>query len=92
MAKAVVTIKVMPESPDIDLAELEKKIKEKITDFAGEGEIKTDIQPVAFGLKSLTLIFVMEESIGSTEPLEKEVESIEGVSSQEITDVRRAVG
>jgi len=92
MAKAVVTMKVMPESPDVDLAELEEKIKEKITSFAGEGDIRVNIQPVAFGLKSLSLIFVMEESIGSTEPLEKEVESIEGVSSQEITDVRRAVG
>jgi elongation factor 1-beta len=92
MANAVVTMKIMPESPEINLDELEKKVREKILDFAGEGDMKVTVEPVAFGLKSLTIIFVMDEAKGSTEPLEKEVESIEGVSSQEITDVRRAVG
>jgi len=92
MAKAVVTIKVMPESPEIDLEELEKKVKDAIISFAGEGEMKVSVEPVAFGLKSMNIIFVMEESKGSTEPLEKAVEAIEGVSSMEVTDVRRAVG
>lgn len=92
MTNAVVTIKVMPESPDVNIEELEKKVKEKITAFAGEGDTKVTIEPVAFGLKSLNIIFVMDESIGSTEPLEKEVDSIEGVNSIEVTDVRRAVG
>lgn len=92
MANAVVSLKIMPESPDINMGELEKKAKEKITEFAGEGDMKVSIEPVAFGLKSLNMIFVMDESIGSTEPLEKSLESIEGVSSVEITDVRRAVG
>lgn len=92
MANAVVTIKVMPESPDVNLEELEVKVKEKIVEFAGEGDMKVDIQPVAFGLKSMNIIFVMDEAKGSTEPLEKAVEDIEGVASIEVTDVRRAVG
>lgn len=92
MANAVVTIKVMPDSPEVNLEELEAKVNEKITAFAGEGDTKVSIEPVAFGLKSINIIFVMDESKGSTEPLEKEIESIEGVNSIEVTDVRRAVG
>lgn len=92
MAQAIVTMKIMPESPDINLEELETKAKHEIVQFAGEGDMKTEQQPIAFGLKALQIIFVMDESQGSTEELEKSVENIDGVNSVEITDVRRAIG
>lgn len=92
MAKAIVTIKIMPESPDIDLNALSVAAKEKIADFAGEGETREEIEPVAFGLKALKITFVMDEAKGSPEPVEKEIESIDGVNSVEVIDVRRAIG
>ena len=82
----------MPDSPEVNMEELEKNVMEKIVDFAGETETKVEIEPIAFGLKALKIIFVMEESIGSTEPLENSIESIEEVNSVEIIDVRRAIG
>ena len=48
--------------------------------------------PIAFGLKALDILFVMDEAKGSTEELEKTVSQIEGVESVEVPDVRRAVG
>ena len=92
MANAIVTIKIMPESPDVDLEALSTKTKEKIADFAGEGDTKQEIEPVAFGLNALKIIFVMDEAKGSPEPLEKEIEKLEGVNSVEVIDVRRAIG
>ena len=92
MAKAVVTVKIMPESPDIDLVELEKKAKKLIADFAGKGETKTEIEPIAFGLKALKIIFVMDEKKGSPDPVAEDIAKIEGVNSAEISDVRRAIG
>lgn len=92
LAKAIVTVKIMPESPDIDLEKIHESALEKIADFAGEGDTRKEIEPVAFGLNALKIIFVMEESQGSTEPLEKELETIEGVNSVEVIDVRRAIG
>lgn len=92
MANAIVTLKIMPDSPEVNLEELEGKIKEKITAFAGEGDTKSSVEPVAFGLKALSIIFVMDEAKGSTDPLETEISSIEGVNSVECTDVRRAIG
>lgn len=92
MAKVIVTLKIMPVSPETDLDKISLEAHEKIKGFAGEGETKQEIEPVAFGLKALKIIFVMEESQGSTEPLEKEIQTIEGVNSVEVVDVRRAIG
>jgi len=85
-------MKIMPESPDTDLSAIEAEAKKKIEGFAGEGDMKVEQEPVAFGLKALKILFVMDESKGSTESLEKEVSGIAGVNSVEITDVRRAIG
>jgi len=92
MAKAIVTIKIMPESPDIDLEKLSPEIENKIDAFAGEGDRRKEIQPIAFGLKALQIIFVMDEKKGSTESLEQEIAKIKGVNSVEVVDVRRAIG
>ncbi|MBW3021240.1 elongation factor 1-beta [Candidatus Woesearchaeota archaeon] len=91
MADAIITFKIMPESPEVDLKDLENKATEMIAKFGGEVG-KVDIQPVAFGLKSLNLIFVMDETLGGTDDLEKDIEDLEGVMSCEVTDVRRALG
>ena len=82
----------MPETPDVDLKKLEEDALNKIKEFAGEGETKIEIEPIAFGLKALKITFVMDENLGSTEPLEKSISEIEDVSSFEIIDVRRAIG
>lgn len=92
MAQVVVTLKIMPESPETDLKEIEEKAKILIQNFTGEDQIKTEIEPIAFGLRALKLTFVMDESIGSTEELENEIKEIKEVSSVEVVDVRRAVG
>ncbi len=92
MANVVVTLKIMPQSPEVNLEELEGKAKEEIVKFCDSKEFKTEIQPIAFGLKALVIYFVMDEKIGSTEALERKIADIEGVESVEVPDVRRAVG
>ncbi|MBU0929943.1 MAG: elongation factor 1-beta [Nanoarchaeota archaeon] len=91
MAQVVVTIKIMPKSPDVDLKIIEEKAKEEITKFGGDTG-KVEIEPIAFGLKAVNLIFVMDESIGNIDPLESKISEIDGVQSAEVTDVRRALG
>src|SRR3989338_6315590 len=92
MAQVVVTLKIMPESPEIDLGIIEKKAKAKIFDFSKSQEIKTGQEPIAFGLKALKIIFVMDEGKGSTDALEEQIKTISGVNSVEVVDVRRAIG
>ena len=92
MAQVVATIKIMPKSTESDISLLQNKAEEEIKKFAGDTEIKTEQEPIAFGLKALKIIFVMDESKGSTETLEENIKKIDGVNSVEVVDVRRAVG
>lgn len=92
MANVILTLKIMPENPSVDLANLEDNVKKEITGFSGETETKTETEEVAFGIKALKITFVMDENKGSTEALENKIKEIEGVSSVDVVDVRRAVG
>jgi len=92
MANVIVTMKIMPISPETDLSKIEEEAKTKIIAFAGEGDMKSEQEPVAFGLKALKILFVLAEDKGATDDLEKDIASIEGVNSVEVTDVRRAIG
>ncbi|MFA5176145.1 MAG: elongation factor 1-beta [Candidatus Nanoarchaeia archaeon] len=94
MAKVVITLRIMPESPDVDLSILEKEAKQIIEEHCSpdKTEFKISIDPVAFGLKALVIIFVMDEKKGATDPLEEKIRNISGIESAEITDVRRAIG
>jgi len=49
MASVVITIKIMPESPETDLKEIEKSSKEHIKSFTGETEIRVEEENIAFG-------------------------------------------
>ncbi len=92
MATVVATIKIMPESPEIDMDKLENEAKEKIKAFSQNEEMKSEQEPIAFGLKALKIIFVMDEEKGSLDPLEEDLKKLEGANSVETIDVRRAVG
>jgi elongation factor 1-beta len=93
MAKAIVTVKIMPEDPEVNLQAVQDTASEKIDAFVGEsGEKRYEIEPIAFGLKALKITFVMDEKIGTTDPLEQELASIDGVNSVDVIDVRRAIG
>ena len=92
MARVVVTLRIMPQNTSIDLSKVEAEAKKEIVDFCNSNEFKTHIEPIAFGLKALNIIFVMEESIGSTEKLEERIKYLHGVESVEVIDVRRAIG
>ena len=91
MAQVVITLKIMPSSPQIDLGKIEQKAKAKIVDFSQNYEMKSEQEPIAFGLKALKITFVMDESKGSTDSLEENIKKINGVNSVEAIDVRRAI-
>jgi len=92
MTNVIITLKIMPESPETDLNSIEEQAKTSIKEFAGETETKSEQEPIAFGLKALKIVFVMDESKGSTEELENKIKEIPCVNSVEVVDVRRAIG
>ncbi len=91
MADVIITFKIMPESPDVDLSVVLESMKTKIEAF-GATIGKSEEEPIAFGLKALRIIFVYDENKGATDDLEEECKTIEGVQNVEVVDVRRAFG
>lgn len=91
MAKVIVTLKIMPDSPETDLAAVQESAEKEITGFGG-APAKVEIEPIAFGLKALKIYFIMDESKGATDPLEEKISTLDGVHSVEVIDVRRAIG
>jgi elongation factor 1-beta len=92
MAKVVATMRIMPDSPQVDMHALETHAKKAILSCVGDSDFKVTVLPIAFGLSALDIIFVMDEKMGATDPIEAKVKDLAGVQSVEITDVRRAIG
>lgn len=82
----------MPSSVDVNLDQLFEKVKGKIVSFSGMDNMKHEVQPVAFGLNALQVMFVMPESKGATDSLEEDISNMAEVESVEVTDVRRSIG
>ena len=90
MGTALVTIKIMPESPDSNLEEIQEKAK-KITEEKGGKNPSLKTEPVAFGLNAIILNFALDES-KSIDEIENPLKEIPEVNSAEVIDFRRAFG
>jgi elongation factor 1-beta len=91
MATAGLQFKIMPESIETNLEQLKEKIKEVIESFESGVFNDTKEEPIAFGLKALIITMAMSENEES-EAVEKALSEIEGISSVNLIDYRRAVG
>ena len=83
-------MKIMPKSPEVDLINIQKEI-EQILNKKNIKNFKFEIQPIAFGLKALIVLFGWPEE-EELNTLEKNIQGISGVGSLEILDMRRAIG
>lgn len=90
MGTALITIKLMPSSPEVNLKEIQEKAKTIIEENKGE-KTRFEEVPVAFGLKSINAFFDLDEEV-ELEPIENKLREIENVNSAEVTDMRRAFG
>ena len=68
MGEVLTTMKIMPDSPDVDL----EAIKATITDSMPEGAELHNIaeEPIAFGLVAIILSFITEDGEGGSGPVE----------------------
>ncbi|MEN6397024.1 MAG: elongation factor 1-beta [Methanoregula sp.] len=82
MGSVAVILRVMPESPEVDLEKLKKALKEKLP---GIKEIQEE--PIGFGLKALKLAAIVNDAGGETDALEGKLSAIPGVERAEIVEV-----
>lgn len=78
-----VLLKLMPEDTETDLERIKDEIKNRIS----YEEIKEE--DVAFGLKAIKVLTVVEDKKGGTSELEEKLSDIEGVRELEVEDVNK---
>jgi translation elongation factor aEF-1 beta len=89
MGEVRITIKIMPESVNENLESIKKMAFEVISKNHGK-ILESKEEPVAFGLKALIIIFLLDESI-ELDPTEQSLQKIDGISSVEVIEMNRAL-
>lgn len=89
-ATVILSIKVMPDSPQAPLHDIKNHIRH-FMEKHGAKSLSIDEQDVAFGLKALMVKCALPEEKG-TDLIESGLAGIQNVSSVTIEDYRRAFG
>lgn len=90
MSIVAVIVKIMPDSPDANLEEIQEQTL-KILESQGAKNLSFEEKEIAFGLKALMVKFAWPEE-KDTDIIESSIQKIEHVSSVSIEDYRRAFG
>jgi len=87
MGKVAAQIKVMPESPEVDLDDLQERLEAALPEGAKiQGFDRDD---VAFGLVALLPTVIVPDDAGGTDAVEEAFAAVEDVESVEVGDVGR---
>jgi len=87
MGEVAVQLKIMPNSPEVDLKSLSDRIASQVAQC---GRIYScEVQPIAFGLKALILTVIVEDKEGGTEAVEASISEIKEVESIQVVAVNR---
>ncbi|MEK6900459.1 MAG: elongation factor 1-beta [Nanoarchaeota archaeon] len=92
MAKAIVTFKIMPESPEVDLAVIKDKALKIAKEAGSIGEMQTKIEPIAFGLKAVLILGMYDVEGSDFDGIAQKMSEIEGVQNAEVAKMDLALG
>jgi elongation factor 1-beta len=82
MGDVALILRVMPESPDVDLEALKEEIKKVLP-----GVKQIVEEPIGFGLKALKLVVVVGYQGGETDAVEGKLSVLKGVERAEIVEL-----
>jgi elongation factor 1-beta len=87
MSKVAAKMKVMPESPDVDLDGLQNRLENSLPEGAKISRV--DREDVAFGLIALFPTVIIPDEGGGTDAIEDAFGSVDGVESVDVDEVGR---
>ena len=87
MGKVAARIKIMPESPDIDLDDLQERLEQALPEGARINGFERE--EVAFGLTALLPTVIVPDESGGTEAVEDAFDELDAVQSVEVENVGR---
>jgi elongation factor 1-beta len=81
------SVRIMPTGVEINLEEIRKSVEKIVSKY---GKLNSsEIKPIAFGLKSLEVVLLLNDKEGGMDEIEAQVAKVEGVNSVEILEVTR---
>ncbi|MFN3528154.1 MAG: elongation factor 1-beta [Candidatus Altarchaeaceae archaeon] len=87
MYDTVAKIRVMPKDINVNLEEINEKIKEILNKFENSKFHSSEIKPIAFGLKALEVTLLITEEKSELDKIEEEILKIEGVGNIDEIDI-----
>ncbi|MFC7154796.1 elongation factor 1-beta [Halomarina halobia] len=87
MGKVAARMKVMPQSPDVDLDDLQDRLENSLPEGAKINRV--DRENVAFGLIALMPTVIVPDDAGGTEAIEEAFSDVDGVESVAVDEVGR---
>jgi len=92
MAKAIITFKLMPESPEVDLAPIKEKALGIAKEAGSIGEMQVKEEPIAFGLKAVLVLAMYDVEGSDFDVIATKMSEIENVQSSEVAKMDLALG
>ena len=92
MAKAIITFKIMPESPEVDLVAIKDQALEIAKEAGSIGQMQSKEEPIAFGLKAVLVLAMYEVEGTEFDGIAAKMGELEGVQSAEVAKMDLALG
>ena len=92
MANAIITFKLMPESPEVNLEPIKQKAQELARKHGAIGQMQVKEDPIAFGLKAVLIMAMYKVEDTNFDAIAEEMGTIEGVHSSEVATMDLALG
>ncbi|WP_336135831.1 elongation factor 1-beta [Natronomonas amylolytica] len=87
MGKVAAKMKVMPQSPEVDLDDLQERLENALPEGAKISRV--DREDVAFGLIAMFPTVIIPDEAGGTDAVEDAFAEVEGVESVDVDEVGR---
>ncbi len=87
MGKVAAKMKVMPQSPEIDLDDLQERLENALPEGAKISRV--DREDVAFGLIAMFPTVIIPDEAGGTDTVEEAFSGVDGVESVDVDEVGR---
>jgi elongation factor 1-beta len=82
VGNVVLILRVMPESPDVDLDDLKARLRAEVKGLQDIQE-----EPIGFGLKALKIAVVVSDAAGESDATEGQIMALDGVERAEIVEL-----
>ncbi|MDO8656007.1 MAG: hypothetical protein Q7K45_02105 [Nanoarchaeota archaeon] len=92
MAKAIITFKLMPESPEIDLEPIKTQAQDIAKSAGAVGQTQVKEEPVAFGLKAVLVLAMYNVDDADFDAIAAKMQLISGVQSAQVAKMDLALG